>query len=207
MSLPKSVQNLIDQFSRLPGIGPKSAARLTFYLLSKPDGDVECLGQSVTDLKKNLKFCEECYNITENENLCAICSNPQIDESKICVVEEALDIVALEKTDYNGKYHVLGGAISPIDGIGPDNLRVRELVDKLQNNHDVEEIILATDPSLEGEATAMYIVELVKKFIKDGKIDNDLKITRIARGLPVGGDLEYADEVTLSRALEGRSEY
>lgn len=205
--LPKSVQNLIDEFSKLPGIGPKTAARLTFYLLSKTDIDVSKLGQSVSDLKKNLKLCQECYNITENLDLCAVCSDPEKDNSKVCVVEESLDIVALQKTDYNGKYHVLGGVISPIDGIGPENLRIQALVDKLQNRGEIEEIILATDPSLEGEATAMYITELIKKSKENGKINNSLKITRIARGLPVGGDLEYADEVTLSRALEGRREY
>lgn len=207
MSLPKSVQNLINELSRLPGIGPKTAARLTFYLLSKTDNDVGKLGSSISDLKSNLKYCRECYNITENSEICGICADPRKDDSKVCVVEETLDIVALSKTDYNGKYHVLGGVISPIDGIGPEDLRIGLLVDKLQNHSKIQEIILATDPSLEGEATAMYILELVKKFKKNGKINNDLIITRIARGLPVGGDLEYADEVTLNRALEGRREY
>ena len=207
MSLPKSVQNLIDEFSKLPGVGPKTAARLTFYMLSKPESDIEKLGRSVTDLKKNLKFCKNCYNITEEVEICSVCSDFKTDKSKICIVEEALDIVALEKTDYDGVYHVLGGVISPIDGIGPENLRIHELVEKLQNNYEISEIILATDPSLEGEATAMYILELIKKKQKDGKTNKDLQITRIARGLPVGGDLEYADVVTLNRALEGRREY
>jgi recombination protein RecR len=207
MSLPKSIQNLITEFSKLPGIGPKTAARLTFYMLSKPDDDIERLGKSVSDLKKNLKYCIECFNITENAEKCSICESSSKEKSKICVVEESLDIVAIEKTDYNGRYHVLGGVISPIDGIGPENIRIRQLVDKLKNNLEIKEIILATDPSLEGEATAMYILELVKKNQKDGKINKDLRITRIARGLPVGGDLEYADEVTLNRALEGRREY
>jgi len=205
--LPKSVQKLIDEFSKLPGIGPKTAARLTFYLLTKPDSDIESLGQAAVMLKKNLKFCRECFNITQNEDICEICVDGKRDKEKICVAEEPLDILALEKTDYNGLYHVLGGVISPIDGIGPENLRIRELVDKLQKNAHVSEIIIATDPSLEGEATAIYILELVKNLQKNGKIKKDLQITRIARGLPVGGDLEYADEVTLKRALEGRREY
>jgi recombination protein RecR len=205
--LPKSVQNLIDEFSRLPGIGPKTAARLTFYMLSKGENDIENFGNSVINLKKNLVFCQECYNITENKEKCQICSDIQRDQTSVCIVEEPLDTVAVEKTDYRGKYHVLGGVISPIDGIGPENIRIRELVEKLANHTEIKEIILATDPSLEGEATAMYILELVKKNQKDGKINKDLRITRIARGLPIGGDLEYADEVTLSRALEGRREY
>jgi recombination protein RecR len=207
MALPKSVQNLIDEFSRLPGIGPKTAARLTFYMLSKGENDIENFGNSIINLKKNLVFCSECFNITENEEKCEICSDTRRDQSSVCIVEEPLDTVAVEKTDFKGKYHVLGGVISPIDGIGPENIRIRELVEKLANRVEIEEIILATDPSLEGEATAMYILELVKKNQKDGKINKDLKITRIARGLPIGGDLEYADEVTLNRAFEGRREY
>jgi len=207
MLLPKSVQNLIDEFSKLPGIGPKTAARLTFYMLTKSDSDVENFGNAAVNLKKNLKYCKNCYNITEAAEICAICADEKRAKDKICVVEETLDIIALEKANFDGIYHVLGGVISPIDNIGPDNLRVRELVDKLKKKVEISEIILATDPSLEGEATAMYIQSDIKKNIKDGKINKDLKITRIARGLPVGGDLEYADEVTLNRALEGRIEY
>jgi recombination protein RecR len=176
-------------------------------MLSKGENDIENFGNSVINLKKNLIFCRECYNITENKEKCQICSDMQRDQTSVCVVEEPLDTVAVEKTDYRGKYHVLGGVISPIDGIGPENIRIRELVEKLENRTEIKEIILATDPSLEGEATAMYILELVKKNQKNGKINKDLRITRIARGLPIGGDLEYADEVTLSRALEGRREY
>lgn len=221
MSLPKSIQNLITEFSKLPGVGPKTAARLTFYLLNKPEADLEGLGESVINLKKNLVFCQQCYNIAE-KSPCEICSDPKREVNKICVVEEPLDIVALEKTDYNGLYHVLGGAISPIDDIGPDDLQVRQLIDRLKIENlparnafsmadaggklKINEVIMATDPSLEGEATAIYIQEVIQNLQKDGKINKDLKITRIARGLPVGGDLEYADEVTLRRALEGRRE-
>ncbi|OGD66862.1 recombination protein RecR [Candidatus Berkelbacteria bacterium RIFCSPHIGHO2_12_FULL_36_9] len=207
--LPKSIQNLIEQFSKLPGIGPKTAARLTFYMLSKSESDIEQLGNSVSNLKKGLVFCQDCYNIS-NTSPCEICSDEKREKNKICVVEEPLDIVALNKTDYNGIYHVLGGVISPIDGIGPDNLRIAQLLNKLQVTSyklQVQEVILATDPSLEGEATAMYILQQVQNLQKSGKINKEIKITRIARGLPVGGDLEYADEVTLKRALEGRREY
>ncbi len=198
--LPDSISDLIEEFSRLPGIGPKTASRLTFYLLNKPDEDIERFSQVLGDFKKSLKYCKNCFNITE-ESPCEICSNPARLKDKIMVVEEPLDIVALEKTDYDGHYHVLGGVISPIEGIGPENLRIAEILDKVKKN-GIKEIILATDPSLEGEATAMYLSKEIQKLdIKK------LKITRIARGLPVGGDLEYADEITLRRALEGRREY
>lgn len=200
MALPKSIQNLIEEFSRLPGIGPKTAGRLTFYLLTKPESDIQNLGEAVANLKKNLKFCGNCFNITEVDP-CDICSNPKRDKSKLMAVEEPLDIVALEKTGFNGFYFCIGGQISPIDGVGPENLRIAESLAKLEKESDIHELILATDPSLEGEATAMYIAaQIVKKNIKT-------KVTRIARGLPVGGDLEYADEITLTRALEGRKEY
>jgi recombination protein RecR len=198
--LPKSVQNLIDEFSKLPGIGPKTAARLVFYLLSKPKQDVSNLGSAVLDLTNNLSYCKDCFNIAESE-YCQVCSDERRDHSIIAVVEEPLDVIALEKSlIFKGVYHVLGGSISPIDGIGPEDLRINQLLLRLEAG-DVEEIILATNPDLEGEATA--------SFIKD-KISNGfsgVKITRIARGLPVGGDLEYADEVTLKRSLEGRREY
>ncbi len=198
--LPDSICDLIEEFSRLPGIGPKTASRLTFYLLNKPDEDIQRFSQVLGDFKKSLKYCKNCFNITE-ESPCEICSNPTRDKDKIMVVEEPLDIVALEKTDYDGIYHVLGGVISPIEGIGPENIRIAEILDKVKKN-GIKEIILATDPSLEGEATAMYLSKEIQKLdIKK------LKITRIARGLPVGGDLEYADEITLRRALEGRREY
>ena len=198
--LPESLQNLIDELSKLPGIGPKSAARLAFYLLTKPDGDVSNLGESITNLKKNLKYCSKCFNITERET-CRVCSDDKRNQSILAVVEEPLDIIALEKSGgFSGIYHVLGGAISPIDGIGPEDLRIVQLINRISDD-GIEEIILATNPSLEGEATASYIKDQIgKKGIK-------ISITRIARGLPVGGDLEYADEVTLRRSLEGRRDY
>jgi len=198
--LPRSVQDLIEEFSKLPGIGPKTASRLVFYLLSKHQLDIDNLGKAVTELKKNLVTCEGCFNIAE-KNPCDICADAERDKTKILVVEEPLDIIALNRTDYNGLYHVLGGVISPIDGIGPEHLRIKELIDKLKKDRSFAEIILATDPSLEGEATAMYLAKQIEK----EKLK--IKVTRIARGLPVGGDLEYADEITLTRALEGRSKY
>lgn len=199
--LPKPVQNLIDEFSKLPGIGPKTAARLVFYLLKKPKTDVVAFGSAVSELLENIKYCSECFSITDAD-ICEICSSAERDSEILAVVEEPLDIVALEKTGaYSGLYHVLGGAISPIDGIGPENLRIAQLLDKVANNSKIKEVILATNPSLEGEATATYIKSQIEK--NGGTIE----ITRIARGLPVGGDLEYADEVTLSRSLEGRKKY
>jgi len=198
--LPKSVQNLIDEFSRLPGIGPKTAARLTFYLLTKPKADIHSFGESVTKLVDNLRFCSECFNICESD-VCDICESEKRNHSIINVVEEPLDVIALEKSGfYDGVYHVLGGAISPINGIGPEELRIDQLLDRLKNG-DISEVILATNPNLEGEATATYIKDRI--LAQNPKI----KITRLARGLPVGGDLEYADEVTLRRSLEGRREY
>lgn len=203
--LPKSIQNLIDEFSKLPGVGSKTAARLTFYMLSRSDDDIRTFGESILNLKNNLKTCSICYNISEIEP-CLICSDIKKDKSLLCVVEEPLDIIALSKTNFTGLYHVLGGVISPIDGIGPNEIRIKELLNRVCQN-EIKEVILATDPSLEGEATASYIASEIEKLQKQGKIKKDLKITRIARGLPVGGDLEYADEVTLSRALEGRGNY
>lgn len=204
-SIPKSVQRLIEEFGRLPGIGPKSASRLTFYLLTKPEEDLERLSEAVGNLRKNLIICENCFNIAES-NPCTICADETRDKKKLCVVEEPLDVVAIERTGFDGFYHVLGGVISPINGIGPENLRMAELFGKLTDGK-IEEIILATDPSLEGEATAMFISHSVaERKTKNEKLKN-LKLTRIARGLPVGGDLEYADEMTLTRALEGRKEY
>lgn len=209
-AIPKSVQKLIDEFASLPGIGPKTASRLTFYLLHLPNDNIEKFGKVVCDLKKRVVTCKSCYNLAE-ENPCAICGDEKRDKSKICVVENPLDVIALEKTDeYNGLYHILGGAISPVDGIGPDELRIKELVDRIKKSRrKIKEIILATNPSLEGEATAMYISREISKFPSEilGIGKSQVKITRIARGLPVGGDLEYADELTLSRALEGRKEY
>lgn len=199
--LPKPVQNLIDEFSKLPGIGPKTAARLVFYLLKKPKTDVLAFGNAVTELMENIKYCSECFSITDAD-ICEICSDGRRNSEILAVVEEPLDIVALERTRaFDGLYHVLGGAVSPIDGIGPENLRIAELLDKVQNNSRIKEVILATNPSLEGEATATYIKTKIEN------ISPEVEITRIARGLPVGGDLEYADEVTLSRSLEGRKNF
>ena len=196
--LPKSIDNLIEEFSRLPSIGPKMAARLTFYLLSKPDSDITSLGEAILRLKNSLTNCNICYNISETE-ICSVCEDNERDRQMIMVVEEPLDVIAFEKTgNYKGIYHVLGGVISPIDGIGPEDLRTSQLIARIKTNPPLE-VILATNPSLEGEATAAYLKNLLKNF--------DLKVTRIARGLPHGGDLEYADEVTLSRSLEGRGLY
>jgi recombination protein RecR len=198
--LPKSVQNLIDEFSKLPGVGPKSAARLAFYLLTKPKSDVELLGKSILGLVENLKYCDICYNIAETE-VCAICSNSKRDSSIVTVVEEPLDVIALEKSlGINGLYHVLGGVISPINGVSPEDLRIDQLIRRVQNG-EILEIVLATNPNLEGEATAAYLKNKIYA------VNPEIKITRIARGLPIGGDLEYADEVTLKRSLEGRRDY
>jgi len=199
--LPDSVSRLIEEFTKMPGIGPKSASRLTFYLLTKPEEDIQKFGQALLDLRKNLKNCQNCYNITE-KTPCTICEDPRRDQEILMVVEEPLDIVALEKTGFKGLYHVLGGVISPIDGIGPENLRISQLLEKIRKKKVIKEIILATDPSLEGEATAMYVAREIQKLSLP-----KIMVTRIARGLPVGGDLEYADEITLTRALEGRKEY
>ncbi len=199
--LPETVSKLIEEFAKLPGVGPKTASRLTFYLLSKSQSDLETFGQAVLNLKKQLTTCQECFNITE-KSPCEICADPKRDKNLLMVVEEPLDIVALEKTGFTGRYHVLGGVISPIEGIGPENLRISELLAKMKKDKEIKEIILATDPSLEGEATAMYLAREIQKLALP-----KLAITRIARGLPVGGDLEYADEITLTRALEGRKEY
>ncbi|MEI6498587.1 MAG: recombination mediator RecR [bacterium] len=198
--LPKSVQNLIDEFSRLPGVGAKTAARLTFYLLLKPKSDIESLGKSVLDLSRNLCYCSSCYNIAESEK-CLICSDEKRDSSIITVVEEPLDVVALEKSAiFAGVYHVLGGVISPINGIGPNDLRIGQLLNRISTENP-QEIVLATNPNLEGEATAAYLKDKIRN------IKPEIKITRIARGLPIGGDLEYADEVTLRRSMEGRRDY
>lgn len=197
--LPKSVRDVIEEFSKLPGIGPKSAQRLAIHLLHSPDSRVKPLGEAVVALKENVIFCGKCWNIAEN-NPCPICSDSQRDARMICVVEDVLDVVALEKTgEYKGHYHVLHGALSPIDAIGPEQLKMFELFSRVRDS-EVEEVILATNPSLEGEATALYIQKELRSL-------GDFRMTRIARGLPVGGDLEYADEVTLSRALAGRNDF
>ena len=189
------VQDLIDELGRLPGVGPKSAQRIAFHLLAADAADVRRLVHVLTEVKDKVRFCKTCGNVAEQEE-CRICRDPRRDRSIICVVEEPKDVVAVEKTrEFRGRYHVLGGAISPIEGIGPDDLRVRELMTRLADG-DVTELILATDPNLEGEATATYLARLVKPM--------GLRVTRLASGLPVGGDLEYADEVTLGRAFSGR---
>ena len=190
-----AVQDLIDELGRLPGIGPKSAQRIAFHLLQTDTADVQRLADALTEVKAKVRFCEVCFNIAEGDR-CRICSDPRRDEHAICVVEEPKDVVAIERTrEFRGRYHVLGGAISPIDGIGPDDLRFRELMTRLADS-TVTEVIIATDPNLEGEATASYLARFLKGM--------GLTVTRLASGLPVGGDLEYADEVTLGRAFEGR---
>ena len=190
-----AVQDLIDELGRLPGVGPKSAQRIAFHLLQADSDDVTRLVTALTEVKARVRFCEECGNVAEADK-CRICADPRRDHTAICVVEEPKDDVAIERTrEFRGTYHVLGGAISPIDGIGPDDLRVRELMTRLASG-EVQEVIIATDPNLEGEATASYLSRLLR--------DVGLTVTRLASGLPVGGDLEYADEVTLGRAFEGR---
>ena len=190
-----AIQDLIDELGRLPGIGPKSAQRIAFHIIQPERVDISRLADVLRTVKEKVKFCTECGNISEEE-LCRICRDPRRDPTLICVVEESKDVIAIEKTrEFRGKYHVLGGAISPIDGIGPENLRIRELMVRLAAT-EIQEIIIATDPNLEGEATATYLSRLLKPL--------GIKVSRLASGLPVGGDLEYADEVTLGRAFEGR---
>jgi recombination protein RecR len=189
------VQDLIDELGRLPGVGPKSAQRIAFHLLAADPVDVRRLAQVLGEAKDKVRFCRTCFNVAEAEQ-CRICLDERRDQTLLCVVEEPKDVLAVEKTrEFRGRYHVLGGAISPIEGVGPDDLRVRELMQRLADG-TVTELILATDPNLEGEATATYLARLVKPL--------GLRVTRLASGLPVGGDLEYADEVTLGRAFEGR---
>ena len=189
------VQDLIDELGRLPGVGPKSAQRIAFHLLQADPVDVRRLAQVLVEVKDRVKFCSICGNVAEEET-CRICRDARRDPAVICVVEESKDVVAIERTrEFRGRYHVLGGAISPIDGVGPDDLRIRELMTRLADGV-VTEVILATDPNLEGEATATYLTRLLRPM--------GLRVTRLASGLPVGGDLEYADEITLGRAFEGR---
>ena len=190
-----ALQDLVDELAQLPGVGPKGAQRIAFHLLSADPIDVERLVSAISELKRRTRFCDVCGNVAEEE-LCRVCRDSRRDRSIICVVEESKDVVALERTrEFRGLYHVLGGAISPIDGIGPDELRIRSLMTRLGDG-EVTEVIIATDPNIEGEATAAYLARLIGPF--------GLTVTRLASGLPVGGDLEYADEVTLGRALEGR---
>jgi recombination protein RecR len=199
MRLPSPIQNLIDSLSRLPGIGPKTASRLTFFLLHAPEELSLQLAEALGTLKSGTVFCSTCYNITDaGRNLCSICSDEERDSSVLCVVEDPLDVVALERTKgYQGKYHVLQGVLSPIEGVGPEDIRIAELIRRVESG-DIQEIIVATNPSLEGDATAMYLSQRLSRM--------DIHITRLARGLPMGGDLEYADQSTLLRALSGRQE-
>jgi len=191
------VQDLIDELGRLPGIGPKSAQRIAFHLLKITADDAGRLATAITTVKDRIRFCRRCFNVTENEE-CDYCADPRRDPAIVCVVEDPRDIVAVERTgEYRGRYHVLGGAINPLEGVGPDQLRVKELYARL-GDEGIDEVILATNPNLEGEATAMYLSRQLKPL--------GVKVTRLASGLPVGGDLEYADELTLGRALEGRRE-
>lgn len=194
---PAPMANLVDALSRLPGIGPKTAARLAFYLLRAPEDEVAALATAIRELKERIVLCERCFNITE-ASPCPICANPARDQGLICVVEEASDVLAIERTgEYKGVYHVLHGALSPVDGIGPAQLKMAELLARVQLG-GVREVLVATNPNLEGEATAMYLARLLAS--------TGVRITRLAHGLPVGGDLEYADEITVSRALAGRRE-
>lgn len=196
-ALPQPVQRLINEFARLPGIGPKSAARLTFYLLRMADEQALDLAAALQDMKERTIFCSNCFHITEADP-CILCTDPARDDRLLCVVEEPLDVLAIERSQaYNGRYHVLHGAISPVEGVGPEDLRINELVSRVQHS-SFQEIILATNPTLEGESTALYIQRRLA--------DSGVRLTRLARGLPVGGDLEYTDEITLGRALEGRQE-
>ena len=192
------IQDLIDELGRLPGVGPKSAQRIAFHIIQSDRVDVTRLAEVLKTVKERVKFCTTCGNISE-EDLCKICRDPRRDKTSICVVEESKDVLAIEKTrEFKGTYHVLGGAISPIDGVGPENLRIKELMTRLSET-TISEIIIATDPNLEGEATATYLTRLIKPL--------GIKVSRLASGLPVGGDLEYADEITLGRAFEGRRSY
>lgn len=201
---PPSIQNLIDQFSKLPGIGPKAAERLVFYLLNQPNQERELLASAIKELKEKINVCPVCFNLAE-DTLCSICQDPKRDRNKICVVENVLDIIPLEKTgQYNGLYHILGGVLSPTDGIGPEKLHISQLIQRVKtiqqkNQTNKIEIIIATNPTTEGDTTALYLLRILKPL--------NIKITRLARGLPTGADLEYADEATLGSALAGRREY
>ncbi|KAB2923630.1 MAG: recombination protein RecR [Bacteroidetes bacterium] len=190
----ETIQQLTEEFSRLPGIGRKTAQRLALYVLKMPTDEVRAFAQALVDVKEKVRYCSVCSNITENDP-CAICAGPKRNRRIICVVEEPNDVIALEKThEFNGLYHVLGGALSPLDGVGPEDLKVKELLNRLAG--EIDEVILALNPNVEGETTTLYLAKLLKPL--------SVKVTRIARGLPIGGDLEFADEATLTRALEGR---
>lgn len=202
MKIPKAVERVIEGFERLPGIGPKSAQRLGFYLLHVPQENLDEFADALSNLKKQISMCKNCFNIGNTE-ICEICSDNKRDQEFICVVEDALDLVAFEKSGkFNGVYHVLHGVIDPLNSIGPDDIYIPQLVERVKNGEfNIKEILLATNPTMEGEATAMYVYKQIKNN------NPEVKITRIGRGLPIGADIEYADETTLSRALEGRREY
>jgi len=199
LATPKAVQRLIDEFSRLPGIGPKSASRLTYFLLRSGGEQPRDLAAALTELRERTRFCSTCFNIADAEmDPCPVCADPSRNIGQLCVVEEPLDVLAIERTrEFKGRYHVLHGVISPVEGVGPEDLKIRELLERVKRS-PIKEIILATNISLEGEATAMYVQRQLQPL--------GVRVTRLARGLPVGGDLEYADETTLARALQGRSE-
>ncbi len=210
MKIPRSITKLIDSFERLPGIGPKTAQRLTFYLLHFPQGELESFAQNLTDLKKNTKLCTICRNVSEAD-VCNVCDDYSRDKRKIAVVASSLDSFALEKTGFNGVYHVLHGLIDPLNNMGPEEIFVKDLLNRVQQLSEESvfestpapiEVILATNTTMEGESTSMYISKMLRE---RGFTDDQVKLTRIARGLPVGGDIEYADDITLSRALDGRS--
>jgi len=191
-----ALADLVEEFGKLPGIGPKSAQRLAFHILQSPEVDVTALSQALTEVKRRVRFCEVCGNVSEDEQ-CVVCKDPRREQSVICIVEEPKDVVAIERTrEYRGLYHVLGGAIDPMAGVGPDDLRIKELLPRLESG-EVVECVIATDPNLEGEATATYLIRLLGSM--------GVKVSKLASGLPVGGDLEYADEVTLGRAFQGRT--
>jgi len=211
MRIPKAIQNLIESFERLPGIGQKTAQRLTFYLLHVPQGELDKFALSVQNLKKETVLCSVCFTIGERSP-CDICEDPRRDKSTVCVVEQPLDVLALEKNGkYNGVYHVLHGKIDPLNNIGPDEIYIKQFLDRVKNSSNgtsIKEVILATNPTMEGEGTAMYIAKQLGELkTQNSKLKTGLRITRIGRGLPTGADLEYADELTLQRAMEGRSEY
>ncbi len=196
-SYSPSIEKLIESFEKLPSIGHKTAIRLAFHMLDMTDEEITEFTTSITDAKKKLKYCSTCFNISDTDP-CPICSNPKRDQSTICVVEDVRDIMAMERThEYKGVYHVLHGTISPMNGIGPDEIKIKELLNRIRDN-DIKEVIIATNPRVEGEATSIYISKLIKAF--------NIKVTRIAHGIPVGGDLEYTDEITLMKAMEGRRE-
>lgn len=201
MKLPKSIRQTIEQFEKLPGVGPKSAQRLVFYLLHNPESELQRFAQTLIDLKKNTRLCSQCHNVGEADP-CEVCADDARLATQLCIVEQPLDLLAIERSDtYTGRYHVLHGAISPLNNIGPDQLYLRDILKRLDS---VTEVILATNPTMEGEATAMYIAHMIQEYLSQTSHNASIQITRIGHGLPIGADIEYADGVTLARALEGR---